>query len=97
MKTRFLLLLFLVFSSHVVKAETCLSVDGLQFEALSMNTLLVSKGGQNWGTLTLSYGYLPKGNLVFRFFTPTICDGYQNNKIHINGELHSIGILAKFK
>ena len=96
MKTRFLLLLFLVFSSHVVKAQTCLSVDGLQFEALSINTMLVSKGGQNWGTLTI-WSYLPKGNLVFRFFTPTICDGSQNNKIHINGELHSIMKLDKFK
>ena len=96
MKTRFALSLFLVFFSHVVKAETCLSVDGLQFEAISTNTLLVSKNGQNLATLTIGRS-LPKGNLIFRFFTPTICDRLQNDKLHINGELYSIQDISKFK
>jgi len=80
--------IFLFFST-AVKAEQCLSVQGLQFEKIGYSTLLIIREGKNWGTMEVS-GEVPAGKLEFRFFTPTICDETQNDKFHLNGKLTSI-------
>lgn len=85
-----------LFFAVSVKAETCLSVQGLQFEKIDSRTLLIMKDGNNWGTMTF-YASVPDGKIEFRFFTPTICDGAQNDKIHINGTLMSINKISPFK
>jgi|688.fasta_scaffold1302686_2 hypothetical protein len=84
-----------LFFALSVKAETCLPVQGLQFEKIGSATLLIMKDGKNWGTMDM--GYVPDGKLEFRFFTPTICDGSQNDKIQINGKLISIMVIKPFK
>jgi hypothetical protein len=85
-----------LFFAATVKAETCLPVQGLQFEKIGWNVLLIIKDGKNWGTMNMFDG-VPDGKLEFRFFTPTICDGTQNDKIHINGKLRTIDSIKAFK
>ena len=86
-----------LFFSAAVKAETCLPVAGLQFEKIGYRVLLVIKDGKNWGTIDIWYHGIPDGKLEFRFFTPTICDGYQNKQIQINGQLREIETIKPFK
>ena len=87
-----------LFFAASAKAQTCLPVAGLQFEKIGLRVLLVVKDGKNWGTLeTFPGDRIPDEKLVFRFFTPTICDGYQNNQIHINGQLLKIYEIKPFK
>jgi hypothetical protein len=85
-----------LFFAVSVKAETCLPVAGWQFEKIGGVTLLLIKDGKNWGTLNTT-GYIPDGKLEFRFFTPTMCDGSQNNQLHINGQLTYIQSIKPFK
>jgi hypothetical protein len=86
-----------LFFAVSVKAETCLPVEGLQFEKIGDSTLLIMKNGRNWGTLKIWVYHIPDGKLEFRFFTPTICDGDQNNQIHINGKLFKVDEIKPFK
>ena len=79
-----------------VKAETCLPVQGLQFEKIGSSDLLIIRDGKNWGTMWVG-GVPTDGKMEFRFFTPTICDGNQNNEIHINGKLSKIYTIKPFK
>ena len=85
-----------LFFAVSIKAETCLPVAGWQFEKIGGGTLLLIKDGKNWGTLT-TVGGIPDGKLEFRFFTPTMCDGSQNNQLHINGQLTFISRITPFK
>lgn len=85
-----------LFFAASVKAETCLPVAGLQFEKIGNSTLLLIKDGKNWATLEV-LSAIPDGKLEFRFFTPTICDGSQNDAIHINGKLTKIYTIKLFK
>ena len=85
-----------LFFAISVKAETCLPVAGWQFEKIGGTTLLLIKDGKNWGTLLL-WGRIPEGKLEFRFFTPTMCDGSQNNQLQINGSLEQIREIKPFK
>ena len=85
-----------LFFAVSVKAETCLPVQGLQFEKIGSADLLVIRDGKNWGTMVV-LGVPTDGKMEFRFFTPTICDGYQNNEIHINGKLSKIVTIKPFK
>ena len=86
-----------LFFAVSVKAETCLPVEGLQFEKIGYSTLLIIKNGRNWGTLTIYWNAIPDGKLEFRFFTPTMCDGSQNRVLHINGKLETIEDIKPFK
>lgn len=91
--------LLICFFTNIVSAETCLSVEGLSFEKISSDKLLVIANGKNIATLQV-YGSLPKdGRLEFRFFTPTICDRNQNNEFMVNGQLQKItyASISKFK
>jgi hypothetical protein len=85
-----------LFFAVSVKAGNCSPVAGLQFEKIGIDMLLLIKDGKNWGTLQI-YGSIPDGKIEFRFFTPTICDGYQNNQLHINGKLEKIREINPFK
>ena len=85
-----------LFFAVSAKAETCLPVAGWQFEKIGVSTLLLIKDGKNWGTLMISDS-IPDGKLEFRFFTPTMCDGSQNNQLHINGKLTYIQSIKPFK
>jgi hypothetical protein len=85
-----------LFFAVSVKAETCLPVAGWQFEKIGIDVLLLIKDGNNWGTLKV-YGVIPDGKIEFRFFTPTMCDGRQNNQLHINGKLEKIQEIKPFK
>ena len=40
---------------------------------------------------------VPDGKMEFRFFTPTKCDGTQNNEIHMNRKLANIFGIKLFK
>jgi hypothetical protein len=86
-----------LFFAVSVRAETCLPVAGLQFEKIDYGVLLVIKDGKNWGTIEIFYHGIPDGKIEFRFFTPTICDGYQNKQIQINGQLVRIESIKPFK
>ena len=86
-----------LFFSVSVKAETCLSVAGVQFEKIGPHALLAVKDGKNWGTVEFYSFVIPDGKLEFRFFTPTICDGSQNDKLQINGKLESVFKIKQFK
>jgi len=88
--------LIVLFFAVSVKAETCLPVEGLQFEKIGYGTLLIIKNGRNWGTLRI-YSEIPDGKLEFRFFTPTMCDQSQNRQLHINGKLVTIDDIEPFK
>ena len=85
-----------LFFTATVKSQTCLPVEGLQFEKIGLGTLLIMRDGKNWGTMTI-LGAVPEGKIEFRFFTPTICEGRQNNQIHINKQLLYIGTIQPFK
>jgi len=85
-----------LFFSASVKAETCLPVEGLQFEKIGIFELLIIRDGKNWGIMSV-LGIPADGKMEFRFFTPTICDGSQNDKIQINGKLTSISDIKPFK
>ena len=85
-----------LFFAVSVKAETCLPVAGLQFEKIGYSTLLAVKDGKNWGTIELFDG-ITNGKLEFRFFTPTMCDSYQNRELQINGQLVTIKQIKPFK
>ena len=81
-------------------AERCLAVNGLQFEAVDYGQLLVIRDGKNIGILSVSYfgsDLRKASSLQFRFFTPTICDGIQNNKFHINQVLVTVSLFSPFK
>jgi len=87
------LIIFLLFFAPLwVSAQgKCLSVDGLKFEAIDDNKLLVIQSEKNIAIMSI---YTRKDlrkqpTLLFRFFTPTVCE-YQNNKFHLNGELVTI-------
>ena len=85
-----------LFFAVSVKAQSCLPVQGLQFEKIGSNDLLIIRDGKNWGTMVV-IGIPADGKMEFRFFTPTICDGFQNNQIHINGKLSNILSIKPFK
>ena len=87
-----------LFFATTVKAEQCLSVQGLQFEKIGYSTLLIIRDGKNWGTMEIGRE-VPAGKIEFRFFTPTICDRLQNERFHLNGQLTNInyGGLKPFK
>ena len=85
-----------LFFATTVKAQACLPVEGLQFEKIGISTLLIMRDSKNWGTMVI-YGAVPDGKIEFRFFTPTVCDGSQNNQIHINKQLLYIGTIKPFK
>ena len=85
-----------LFFTATVKSQTCLAVEGLQFEKIGFGTLLIMRDGKNWGTMIISAA-VPDGKIEFRFFTPTICDGGQNNQIHINKQLSYIASIKAFK
>ena len=84
------LIIFLLFFAPLwVSAQgKCLSVDGLKFEAIDRDELLVIQSGKNIAIMriTSSKDLRKQPTLLFRFFTPTVCD-YQNYKFHLNGEL----------
>ena len=99
MKKFFLLSIgLLFFSIQSVRADNCFSVNGVQFEKIGYATLLIVVDGKNWGTLEADSA-VPDGRLEFRFFTPTLCDGTQNDKFHINGKLFTVryGTIKRFK
>jgi len=77
------------------KAANCLSVDGLTFEKVGHNALLMIRDGRNIGLLRI-YGEVP-ANFSVRFFTPTICDGSENDKFQINGDLKTVLKIDLFK
>ena len=85
-----------LFFATSVKAQTCLPVEGLQFEKIGDSTLLIIRDGKNWGTMMVG-GIPADGKMEFRFFTPTICNGSQNNQIHINKKLSYILDISPFK
>ena len=85
-----------LFFAVSVKAETCLPVQGLQFEKIGSSDLLIIRDGKNWGIMRV-VGIPADGKMEFRFFTPTICDGNQNSEIHINGKLSMILNIKPFK
>jgi len=87
-----------LFFATTVKAEQCLSVQGLQFEKIGYSTLLIIRDGKNWGTMEIA-SQVPGGKIEFRFFTPTICDATQNDKFHMNGQLTELrfGGIKPFK
>ena len=85
-----------LFFAASVKAQACLPVEGLQFEKIGVSTLLIMRDSKNWGTMVI-YGAVPDGKIEFRFFTPTVCDGSQNNQIHINKKLETIRDIKPFK
>lgn len=85
-----------LFFAASVKAQTCLPVEGLQFEKIGISTFLIMRDGKNWGTMGV-YWTIPDGKIEFRFFTPTICSGSQNDQIHINKQLVSISTIKPFK
>lgn len=90
---KFLLFYFLFFSLSV-RAD-CIPVEGLSFEKIGFNTLLIIKDNINWGTMVLATS-VPDGKLEFRFFTPKICDGYINNQLHINKILFNVQTIRPF-
>jgi hypothetical protein len=71
---------------------TCLSVDGLKFEAIDYSKLLVIKSDKNIAIMSIATGGVDlrkESTLAFRFFTPTVCIN-QNDKFHLNGKLVEI-------
>ena len=78
-----------------VKAETCLPVEGLQFEKIGFATLFMIKDSKNWGAMLNTWA--PEEKMEFRFFMPTKRDGTQNNEIHMNGKLANIFGIKPFK
>jgi len=88
----------ILFLSSVAKAETCIEVEGLQVEVISHNSLLMMKDGKNLGIIQLCGGDLAKVKQVnLRFFTPRLCDGSNNDKFHLNGDLKSVCSIKYFK
>jgi hypothetical protein len=86
---KIVLIICFILSPLVSAQEKCLDVEGLQFEAISYASLLVSRAGKNIAIINInsSPGDLRKLNpLQFRFFTPRICE-YKNFNFHINGNL----------
>ncbi len=84
-----LVIFLLLFIPFWASAQECLSVDGLKFEAIDFNKLLVIKSEKNIAIMTLSSipGDLRKESaLTFRFFTPTVCQT-SNYHFHLNGKL----------
>jgi hypothetical protein len=77
------------FLTPVSAQERCLSVDGLQFEAVDYSQLLVIKSGKNIAIARVR-GYIGDlrkvSRLEFRFFAPTVCT-ISNSQFQINGSM----------
>ena len=67
----------------------------LENTSLLADFFLKIKNSKNWAAM-LNAG-VPDGKMEFRFFTPTKCDGTQNNEIHMNGKLANIFGIEPFK
>lgn len=76
--------------AQLVNAAICMPVDGLSFEKIDSNNLLIIKNGKNIGIMS-TFRNLPSKMSQFRFFTDKICDcSCPEEKFHIDGELFSI-------
>jgi hypothetical protein len=91
MSTKNLIFTIILFAqAQLVNAAICMPVDGLSFEKIDNNNLLVIKNGKNIGIMKISRS-LPSKISQFRFFTDKICDcSCPEEKFHIDGELFSI-------
>ncbi len=90
----YLVLLLCEILSTNARAD-CFYIDGTTFEKVGYNSLLMIRNGRNIGLLTI-YEEVPK-NFSVRFFTPTICDGSENYKFQINGDLAMVKKIELFK
>ncbi len=79
----------LLFAPVAAFAQTCLDVNGLQFEKIDSDKLLVSRAGKNIAIIT-TRGIISEGPLQFRFFSPTLCTAPTNHRFHINGRLFAV-------
>ena len=88
--------LFFLFCSVNANAETCLPVDGLRFEKVGTDKLLIIRQGQNYGILQI-VGFGIPDNFTLRFFTATICDKAPNNEFQISGKIERVASISNFK
>ncbi len=91
-----ILALFFGFCSANANAEVCLPVEGLRFEKVGHDKLLIIRQGQNFGILEISGSGIPD-NFTLRFFTATICDNAPNNEFQISGKVERVQRISAFK
>ena len=93
---RYIFLIVLLFQVHCVYAQTCLPVEGLSFEKISISKLLVIKDGKNFATID-TYDGIPDKISNFRFFSEKLCTcSCPERNFHIDGKLHSVSKIEFF-
>ena len=92
---RIVAVIFFLFFSVNLFAETCLPVDGLQFEKVGIDKLLIISNGRNYGILQIR-GYSIPDNFTLRFFTPRLCDTSPNNQFQISGKIEAVSNISIF-
>lgn len=90
-----MLVFILVFQNCNAQTQGCLSVDRLNFEKVSFNTLLVTRDGKNIGLISV-YGSIDGEFRSVRFFTPTLCVRAPNNDFQINDKLQTVREIKLF-
>ena len=83
-----------------VRREVSMETKGLQIPCENTSLLadfvfLKIKNSKNWAAMLNTV--VPDGKMEFRFFTPTKCDGTQNNENHMNRKLANIFGIKLFK
>jgi hypothetical protein len=91
-----LIFLMLLSTSFLVSASSCIPVDGLSFEKIGYDKLLVIKNGKNYAILT-TCGGLPVKIGQFRFFSEQLCNSGAENKFHIDGQLQYLCSMELYK
>lgn len=92
---RILVYLILFVATNQVSAA-CLDVDGLTFEKVGIDTLLIMQSGKNLGLLQVADTFGGEMKSI-RFFTPKICDSGESDKFQYNGNLHRVSKIQLFK
>ena len=89
---KYILAIIIFSQSQFVNAQACLPVDGLSFEKIDINKLLVIRNSKNIAILTIDTLYgLPTAMSQFRFFTDKICEcNCAEASFHIDGKLYKV-------
>ena len=95
-KIKIFLFLFLFTNSLAANAISCIPVDGLSFEKIGYNKLLVIKNGKNFAIFSICGG-LPQKIGQFRFFSEQLCTTGAEDKFHIDGQLFSLCSIELYK